>query len=128
MTRRSTTTIVQPLGGDAARQGAGLRQPDAWDESSTDAADGEVLAPQQHDVMAQAARDVASGQQDTDCRANPKDAGSACPPGPDARRGSGPSADPGATAAPAARDTVNRKGARHDPGRPAPAPDGSPRK
>lgn len=127
MNRRSTTTIVQPPSADAPRDDV-LPQPNDRDESSTDAARKTELAPEQHAQMAQAARDLASGQQDTDCRASPRAAGSACPPSPQARPGV--AGDHGAEGSPDfdARDTENRQTARHDPGRPGSAPDGTPRR
>jgi hypothetical protein len=127
MTSRSTKTVVQPLGAGVEHRGEGLEQPHERDESSTAASRSAELAPVQRDVMAQAHRDVASGQQDTDCRANPKGGGSACPPGPatgsdvDRAEGSVP------TGARGVSDSENKRGARHDPGEPAPGPDGAPR-
>lgn len=127
MTSRSTKTLVQPSDADVEHRGAGLKQPHERDESSTAASRSAELAPVQRDVMAQAHRDVTSGQQDTDCRANPRGESSACPPGPatgtdvDRAEGSVPAGAPGVPV------SGNRPGTRHDPGEPAPGPDGAPR-
>jgi hypothetical protein len=127
MTHRSTKTVDQRSGADVEHRGEVLRQPHERDESSTAASRSAELAPVQRDVMAQAYRDVASGQQDTDCRANPRGGSSACPPGPDTASVAARAAGAESTDASGVSDTGNPPGARHDPGVPAPGPDGSPR-
>ncbi len=119
MPRRATTTITEPLGGRTPR-GEDLRQPNDRDESSTDADRVDELAPVQREQMERARRDAEGPRRDTDCRSMPS-ASPACAQ-PD---------DPAflddvlAPDEPAARDSENREGAKHDPGAPPVRPDGT---
>ena len=117
--RRATTTIIEPLGGRAPR-GDDLRQPNDRDESSTDAARVDELAPAQREQMARAGRDADGPRRDTDCRSMPSGAPGCAQPDDPALLD-----DVLAPDAPAALDAENTLGARHDPGEPPVAPDGS---
>lgn len=118
MTRRSTRTLIETLGAPSARS-EDLRQPDDRDESSSDAARAESLAPVQRDQMTRAQRDAEGPGQDTDCRRVPSGSEACTPPG-----------DPGLLDDvlrpddPGARDAENRRTAQHDPGAPPVSPDG----
>lgn len=115
-----TRTRIERQGGRSDDGGA-LRQPNDRDESATDAARVDELAPVQREQMRRAARDERSPARDTDCRSTPSAS-------PDCAQPRDPDLfdDVLAPDDPQARDAENRRGATHDPGEPAtgPAPDG----
>ena len=120
MSRRTTQTVIEPLGG-AERTSGGLRQPNDRDESSTDADRPGEIAPVQKAQMETARRDAESPAQDTDCHNVPSEAGGCAQPRDPALLD-----DVLAPGDPRASDAENRRGEQHDPGKPAVRPDGSP--
>jgi hypothetical protein len=119
MTRRATTTDVQPLGG-AERTSEPLRQPNDRDESSTDAGRRGETAPVQHAQMERARRDAEGPTRDTDCHGVPQANGGCAQP-----RDPSLLDDVLAPGDPRATDAENRRTAQHDPG-PTVRPDGTP--
>lgn len=117
MSRRPTRTIFEPLGGSAPL-GDDLRTPADRDESSTDADRSDELAPAQREQMERARRDAQGPGVDTDCRGTPGSSDACAQPRDPALLDN--------VLAPTGRDAENRRGAQHDPGRPAMRPDGTP--
>jgi hypothetical protein len=120
MPRRAPTPLVETPG-RRAPPGSELRQPNERDESSSDAARSEALAPVQREQMEAARLDAEGPGRDTDCRSvpsrSPECVQPADPRPPDAAQ---------ARARATARDAAHRAGATHDPGALPVAPDGRP--
>jgi hypothetical protein len=79
----ATTPVTRKIGGSTGSRQDRLRMPHERDESATQADDPDRLDPVQAEQMEQARRDTESEQQNTDCRSQPQEEGSACPPLPD---------------------------------------------
>jgi len=123
MSRRTTTTLIEPLAG--AEPGAqDLPQPNDRDESSGNAARIETLAPVQREQMERARRDSESGRRDTDCRSMPQQPGGVCAQ-PDDPTWLDTGLAPGD---PDASEAENQRTDQYDPGAPAVGPGGGGRR
>jgi hypothetical protein len=78
----ATKPVTRRIGGATESRQDRLPMPHERDESATQAADADRLEPVQAEQMEQARLDTESEQQNTDCRSQPQEEGSACPPVP----------------------------------------------